>query len=200
MGRTNIAVEQSLADDLSLEAGKQNKTLYAFANESLLAVLDVVRSGGMTKQIAPAWRFVNMMKDMECVGLPEDLIEKITSKVYERDPDWLAKVWYDEGTRLGSYLKMVALEPEELMKMIDDYRVLIPLLPIRKIEFRKTGSEDSGHEKYVVRAVGVGHSKEITSCAEQFIRGVLSSYSLKVTDAMISEGMIEISAEANHAK
>ncbi len=196
LGRTNIAVEDSLADELSREAGKQNKTVYAFANESLLAVLDVLRSGGTTKQVAPAWRFVSMMKDMDCIGLPGDLIEKIITKAYERDPEWLARTWSDQGARLGSYLKMSALEPEELMKMIDEFQVLIPLLPIRKIEFRKTGVDSEG--KYVVRAVGAGHSKEIAYCAEQFIRGVLSAYSLRVTDSRISEGIIEVSAEVQN--
>lgn len=190
MGRTNIAVEDSVSDELSLEAGRENKTQYALANESLLAVLEVTKSGGNPKQIYPAWKFVSMMKDVGCLVLPEDLVEKLIERMYHDDKDWLLKAWYDEGVRLGDFLKMSAVNPEDLGRVIEEFQVL---LPAQKIEFKKIQGEEVIYE---IRALGAGSSIQTTSCAEQFIRGVLNSYALKITEGKVSRGIIGIRAVA----
>jgi hypothetical protein len=192
LGRTNIAVEDSVADQLSLEAGRENKTQYALANEALLAVLDVTKGGGTPKQIFPSWKFVSMMKDVGCLVLPEDLIEKLIAKMYAIDKEWLLKSWNDEGARLGNFLKMSAIDPDDLGKVIEEFQVL---LPAQKIEFRKLSSERNTAEKaYEIRAMGAGSSLESTTCADQFIRGILAAYSLKITESNVSRGIISIRA------
>ena len=112
MGRTNIAVDDDVAEELSLEASKENKTQYALANEILSSVLEVTKSGGDPKQVFPSWKFVSMMKDVGCLVLPGDLVEKLVLKMYGIDKDWLLTAWYEEGARLGAFLKMSALKPE----------------------------------------------------------------------------------------
>lgn len=196
MGRTNIAVDYGVADELSLEAGRENKTQYALANEALKAVLEVAKGGGSPKQIYPSWKFVSMMKDVGCIVLPEDLVEKLVSKIYAIDKDWLLNAWYDEGSRLGDFLKMSALRPEDLGDVIKEFQVL---LPAQKIEFKKVageGKDSSGYGKstYEIRAMGVASSVESTTCAEQFIRGIISSYSLKIIESRISRGIIRVKA------
>ncbi len=195
MGRTNIAVDDAVSDQLSLEAGRENKTQYALANEALLAVLEVTRGGGSPKQIYPAWKFVSMMKDVGCLVLPEDLVEKLIARMYDIDKDWLLEAWYDEGSRLGNFLKMSAVNPEDLGRVIEEFQVL---LPAQKIEFKKAATErDSSRYEgasYEIRALGAGSSLESTNCADQFIRGVFSAYGLKITDSKISRGIISIKA------
>jgi hypothetical protein len=195
LGRTNIAVDDAVADELSLEAGKENKTQYALANEALLAVLEVAKNGGNPKQIYPSWKFVSMMKDVGCLVLPEDLVEKLIARMYNSDKDWLLKAWYEEGSRLGNFLKMSAINPEDLGKVIEEFQVL---LPAQKIEFKKTAGErdSSGYEgaSYEIRAMGAGSSIESTSCADQFICGLLSAYSLNITESKVSRGIISIKA------
>ncbi len=192
-----------MADELSLEATKENKTQYALANEALMAVLDVTKGGGNSKQIFPSWKFVSMMKDVGCLVLPEDLVEKLIAKMYSIDKDWLLKAWYDEGQRLGDFLKMSALKPEDLGSVIQEFQVL---LPAQKIEFRKItsrgdlSSSDHDGAVYEMRAVGTGSSVESTTCAEHFIRGLLSSYSLKITDSKISRGILDVKAEDTSKK
>lgn len=189
MARTNIAVDQKVADDLSEESRKENKTLYALANESLLATLEVTKAGGIPNQIEPAWKFVRMMKDVDCIALPGDLLEKLIARLHGLDQDWLFKMWQEEGRRLGEYLRMSAVNPEDLGEVIDEFQLL---LPAHRIEFRK--SSTSAGTQYTIRAVGAGHSLEATKCGEQFIHGVFSAYSLQVTDSSISKGIIEVKA------
>ena len=196
MGRTNISVDDAVADELSLEAGKENKTQYALANEALLAVLEVTKNGGNLKQVYPSWKFVAMMKDVGCLVLPEDLVEKLIARTFEIDRDWLFKVWYDEGSRLGNFLRMSAVNPKDLGQVIEEFQVL---LPAQKIEFREITGEDSdslGHHgaKYEIRALGAGASVNSTKCAEQLIRGILSAYSLEIIESNMTRGIISIKA------
>jgi hypothetical protein len=192
VGRTNIAVEDSVADQLSFEAGRENKTQYALANEALIAVLDVTKGGGTPKQIFPSWKFVTMMKDVGCLVLPEDLVEKLIEKMYSIDKEWLLRSWFDEGSRLGNFLKMSAVGPEDLGKVIEEFQVL---LPAQKIEFKKSTADQAPFENtYEIRAMGAGSSLESTTCADQFIRGILAAYSLKITEGNISRGIISIRA------
>ncbi len=201
MGRTNIAVDDAVADELSLEAGRENKTQYALANEALLAVLEVTKGGGTPKQIHPSWKFVSMMKDVGCLVLPEDLVEKLIDRMYHNDKDWLLEAWYNEGLRLGDFLRMSAVNPEDLGKVIEEFQVL---LPAQKIEFKKIEGErnksEYGEVTYEIRAMGAGSSLESTTCADQFIRGILASYSLKITEGKVSRGIIGIKAVATSSR
>jgi hypothetical protein len=195
--RTNIAVDQTVADELSIEANKANKTIYALTNEALLAVIEILKLGGTSKQFYPAWKFVSMMKEIDAIPLPGEMVEKLIKRMHRTDKEFLLKTWYEEGSRVGEYLRMSALTPEELSSTVDEFQVL---LPVHKVEFRKIengnnlDSDFAGNTQnhYVIRALGVGQSIESTSCAEQFLRGVLSSYSLKVLDTRVSQGMIEV--------
>jgi hypothetical protein len=197
VARTNIAVDLSVADELSIEANKANKTVYALSNESLLAVIEILKQGGNPKQLYQAWKFVSMMKEIDCVPLPGEMVEKLIKRLHGSDKEWLLKTWFEEGERLGEYLRMSALTPEELVTAVDEFQLL---LPVHKVEFRKV--DDGGklesdlagnsQSQFVIHAIGVGQSIESTSCAEQFLRGVLSSYSLKVMEMRVSQGMIEV--------
>ena len=185
-----------MADELSLEAGRENKTQYALANEIISSVLEVTKSGGDPKQVLPSWKFVSMMKDVGCLVLPGDLVEKLVAKMYGIDKDWLLQAWYDEGSRLGAFLKMSALKPEDLGKVIEEFQVL---LPAQKIEFNRVVSlpeEQSGFAgtSFEIRALGTGNSLESTSCADQLIRGLLSAYSLKIVESNMTRGIIDIKA------
>lgn len=199
MGRTNIAIDDAVADELSFEAGRENKTQYALANEALMAVLEVTKAGGDPKQIYPSWKFVSMMKDVSCLVLPQDLVEKLISSAYTTDRKWLLRAWYDEGSRLGEFLKMSALNPDQLGDVIREFQVL---LPAQKIEFKEiTEKQESPVDlesprvrAYEIKATGAGNSQEATECAEQLILGLLSSYSLTITETRKSRGIIDIKA------
>lgn len=194
MGRTNIAVDDAVADELSQEASRENKTQYALANEALLAVMEVTKAGGNPKQVYPSWKFVSMMKDAGCLVLPEDLVEKLVHRMFQVDKEWLLRTWYEEGSRLGNFLKMTALKPEDLGDVIEKFQVL---LPAQKIEFKKTVTSDSGDLVYEIHAMGTGISIESTSCAEQLIRGLLSSYVLTIIESNVARGIIDIKAKSS---
>jgi len=193
MGRTNVAIEESVAYLLADEAARQNKTLYAFTNELLKSSLRVCKEGGNVGEIYPSWRFMRMVKEVDSVPLPGDLVEKLLKKLYALDEKWLLQTWFEEGTRLGTYLNMYESDFEKLSELAREMEFL---LPVKKAEIQKVET-DSGNE-YVVRAIGAGLSPESTKCAEQLVLGVFNAYSMKVLRSRASEGILEITAKQEH--
>jgi hypothetical protein len=186
--RTNISIADDVADKLSAEAMKRNKTLYAFANESLEAVVSVCRLSGEPSEVLPAWRLGRMLKEVDAVPIPGDLVEKLLKKLYQEDRDWLLKAWQAEGERIGSYLQMGYPELAQLSQAAVEFQ---GLLPLKRVEFRNL--EDSGTRgRMVLRAVGAGQSLESTTCAEHFVRGVAGSYSWSVRGVKVAEGILEL--------
>src|SRR5438132_14288160 len=96
MARTNIAVDDAVADALSTEAKSANKTVYSLANEVLGDVLKVLREGGEASEICSSWRFLRILKDLDSIPIPGDLLEKMIKKLYE-DKEWILNAWFEEG-------------------------------------------------------------------------------------------------------
>ncbi len=188
MPRTNISVADEVADSLSEEAMRRNKTLYAFANESLEAVVEVCKLSGEPAEIPPAWKMGRMLKDLDAVPLPGDLVEKLVKKLYGTEKEWLLKIWEAEGDRIGKYLQMGYQDLGQLSQAAVEFQ---GLLPLKRIEVRSVGQGDA-KGRMVVRAVGAGMSPESTACAEHFIRGIITSYSWEVRQSKASEGILEL--------
>lgn len=188
MVRTNISIDERIADELSIEASKRNKTLYAFANESISAVLSVCKNGGNPSEVFAAWKLGKMLREIDAVPVLGNLLEKMIRKLYERDKDWLEKAWFDEGQRIGTYLQMSFDSLENLFSAIDEFS---GLLPLKRIEVRRM-SEPDGKSTFLLRVVGAGLSIEATSCAEQLIAGIVGTYSWSIRKSKISEGILEL--------
>jgi len=186
--RTNISIADEVADELSAEAMKRNKTLYAFANESLTEVLRVCKLSGEPREVFTSWKMGRMLKDVDAVPLPGDLVEKTIKKLFITDREWLLRTWLSEGARIGSYLRMGYQDLPALAQAAVEFQ---GLLPLRRIEFRSAeGAEQRG--RLIVRALGAGQSAESTACAEQFIRGIAESYGWSVKSSRTAEGIIEL--------
>jgi hypothetical protein len=199
MPRSNIAVDEKIAYEISDEATKTNKTLYAFVNESLDADLKVYRDGGSPSDIYPSWRFAQIMKDVDAIPIPGDLLEKMIKRSFEKqdEKEWLLKTWFDEGRKLGAYLQLSAPKISELTA---EAKALQEMLPVKRIELKRAhGWNNTGDEedsRLLVRAVGAGLSMESTDCAAQFLRGIISAYSLRVVNSKVSEGIIEFEVDS----
>ncbi len=188
MPRTNISIADEVADELSAEAMKRNKTLYAFANESLEAVISVCKLSGEPSEVLATWKLGRMLKEVDAVPIPGDLAEKLLKKLFETDREWLLGVWAAEGRRMGSYLQMGYPELAQLSQAAVEFQ---GLLPLKRVEVRSL--EDSGsRSRLVLRAVGAGQSKESTACAEQFVTGMVESYSWAVKASRTAEGFLEL--------
>lgn len=167
---------------------RRNKTLYAFANESLEAVISVCRLSGEPDEIPPSWKMGRMLKDLDAVPLPGDLVEKLIKKLFALDKEWLMGAWEAEGDRIGKYLQMGYQDMTQLSQAVVEFQ---GLLPMKRVEVRAVAEGDS-KGRMLVRAVGAGLSAESTACAERFIRGIIASYEWTVKESKMSDGIIEL--------
>lgn len=190
MRRSNIAVESDIAASLSDKAAKENKTLYAFANESLRAVLDIYKGGGKLEDVYPSWFYTRIMHDLDSVPVPGNLLERMVKALYASDSDSLLKYWFEEGNRIGAYLRQ-SLPSIEGLSSQAKYLVHSGLLPLKRleVEIQIRGEETN---KIVVRLLGAGLSEESTECVERFVRGLIGAYSLRVLGSSITKGIIEV--------
>ena len=194
MPRTNISIADGVADGLSAEAMKRNKTLYAFANESLEAVISVCKLAGEPSDVFPSWKMSRMLKDVDAVPLPGDLVEKLIKKLYAVDRDWLLKTWAREGGRIGNYLQMSYAEISQLSEAAIEFQ---GLLPLKRVEARSIAGGE--RPRMNLHAIGLGLSEESTECAAQFIKGIVESYGWSVKGSRGSEGILELEiAKAVH--
>ncbi|MDG6929270.1 MAG: hypothetical protein JRN39_00655 [Nitrososphaerota archaeon] len=190
MVRTNVAIDESIAYILSDEAGRQNKTLYAFTNELLSTVLKITKEGGGTGEIYASWRFMHMLREIDSVPLPGDLLEKLINKLFDNEKEWLLKAWYEEGAKLGTYLQLYQPKFEELADLAREVKALLPMKKVEVIRGLDTGDSI----EFSIKAIGAGLSPASTNCAERFVHGILSAYSMKIGSSRASEGIIEIKA------
>jgi hypothetical protein len=130
--------------------------------------------------------FKRILKDLDTVPTPGDLVEKLLGKLYEVDKEWLLRTWFQEGERIGTYLRLSSPRMQDLSAEARDISKL-GLLPVKRLEMESDGEED-----FTIRVVGAGLSEESTSCADQLFKGIISAYSLHVVSSKMSEGIIEI--------
>jgi hypothetical protein len=186
MARTNISIDQEVAASLSDEAERENKTMYALSNESLKAILDICKNGGRPEDVYTSWMFTRILKDLDTVPTPGDLVEKLLGKLYEVDKDWLLRAWFEEGQKIGAYLRLSSPRMQDLSAEARDVSKL-GLLPVKRLEM-----EEAGDNEFILRVVGAGLSEESTSCADQLFKGIVSAYSLHIVSSEMSEGIIEL--------
>ncbi len=184
MPRTNISVDQSIFEEFSSQAERQNKTLFAFANESLSAVAKISAEGGNPADLYRFWRSVALLKQIDVITLPSDFIDELISKIYALDKSIILKMFRDLGSELVGVLKIAAENLDELGLLAKDFTAL---LPVKQFKISKLdGSEVE------IGIVGAGRRIESTECTLEFLKSILNGYGYTVTKNEINVGTIRL--------
>lgn len=185
MARTNIAVDQAVFDEFAAQAEEQNKTLFAFANESLKAVTKVAAEGGNPGDIYRLWRSFSLLKQMDAVTLPSDFVDELVASQYARDREGTLKMFRDLGDKVVSILKIAAADLYELAALAKDFSGLLPI----KQFLLKDGEEKNSIE---IDVVGAGRKLESTECAQEFLNSIINGYGYSVIRHEVNTGTIRI--------
>jgi len=185
MARTNIAVDQVVFNEFSSQALRQNKTLFAFANESLGTVAKVAAEGGDPLDLYKMWRAVNLLKQMDVITLPSDFIDELIAKDYARDKAGTLKMFSDLGSQVVGVLKIAAEDLDELSALVRNFAGLLPIK-----QFTLGYEEDKNKVK--IDIVGAGRKIESTECALEFLASVLNGYGYSVAKREINIGTIRV--------
>jgi len=189
MARSNISVDQGVFKAFASEAERQDKTLFAFTNESLEAVTKISAEGGNPTELYRLWRSVALLKEMDVITLPSDFIDELIAKIYALNKQELLKMFRDLGTRLVGVLKFAADDLDELGQLAKDF---IALIPIKQFKISKTDEQT-----VEIEIVGAGRRIESTECTLEFLKSILNGYGYAILKNEINVGTIRILACKN---
>lgn len=185
MARTNISVEKAVFDEFSAQAERQNKTLFAYANESLATMAKVAAEGGTPSDIFRLWRSVTLLKQMDVITFPSDFIDELIAKQYAMDKAGLLRMFRDLGSKLVGVLKIAASNLQELSELAKDFAALLPVKQFKILEQDNGGSVEIG-------IVGAGRKIESTECTLEFLKSVLNGYGYNITKHEINVGTLRM--------
>ena len=186
MARTNISVDQVVFDEFSEQAAKQNKTLFAFANEALTAISKVSSEGGNPTDLYKFWTALTLLKQVDVITLPSDFIDELIARQYSFDKKNLLKMFSDLGSQIVGVLKIAASDLDQLEGLARDFFALIPIK-----KFKITKLDDSTIE---VAVVGAGRKIESTECSSEFLKSILAGYGYTPLTTDINIGTIRMQA------
>ena len=188
MPKSSISIDSSVATDLSDEATKQGKTLYAFANECLRSVLKVCEEGGNVQEVYSSWKLTKMSKDFGSTQLfSRELLDAMTKLAYSSHKEELLKMCESYGHNYGVFLSINYPKKEDLVNLVAQMQ---PATPSRVSELKVVRGE-GGETAYVFRYVST-LSSQLTECMEKYLRGMFSAYSLKTVESKLGMGIIEL--------
>jgi hypothetical protein len=184
MARTNISVDQNIFDAFSVEAARQNKTLFAFANESLSVVTKVASEGGSPSDLYSMWRSVTLLKQFDVITLPADFVDDVTAELYASHKEATLKRFSEIGSRFVTVLKIFAPELSDLTAVEKDFRGLLPI--------KQLAIKDQGKGSFEIDVVGAGRRIESTECAREFLIAIVRGYGYTVTRQETNIGTIRL--------
>jgi hypothetical protein len=184
MARTNISVDQNIFDAFSVEAARQNKTLFAFANESLSVVTKVASEGGSPSDLYSMWRSVTLLKQFDVITLPADFVDDVTAELYASHKEATLKRFSEIGSRFVTVLKIFAPELLDLTGVEKDFRGLLPI--------KQLAIKDQGKGTFEIDVVGAGRRIESTECAREFLIAIVRGYGYTVTRQETNIGTIRL--------
>ncbi len=184
MARTNISVDQHVFEEFSSQAQQQNKTLFAFANESMTAISKICAEGGSPSELYSLWRSFSILKQIDVITLPSEFVDELITKLYTADKDTLLRMFQNLGASLVGLLKIAAEDLDKLSVIAKDFTSVIPLKQL-KISKREENSVEAD-------IVGAGRRAESTECTFAFLKPILNGYGYSITKHEIGIGTIRI--------
>jgi hypothetical protein len=187
MARTNLSIDRNVFEEFSAQAAKRNMTLYAFANESLSVISKISAEGGDPDGLYQVWKVLSIMKEVDAIVFPSDIVEELVAQLYHIDKTRLLARFSELGTSLVALLRIVA---EDLQGLISLAKGLFSFIPVKHMEVLtlQNGSIE-------VNLVGAGKGIETTECSSEFLKSVLRGYGYYVTREEVNPGVIRFWAE-----
>jgi len=190
MARINLSVDKKVFEEFSAQADKRSMTLYAFTNESLSVISRVSAEGGSPEILYQVWRVISIMKEVDAVVFPSDIVEELVTQLYREDRKRLLAKFSELGTSMVALLKLNA---EDLQGLISLAKGLVSFMPIKHVEVL---SLQNGNIELIL--VGAGKGIETTECTNEFLKSILRGYSYVVSKEDVHPGIIRLWAETLH--
>lgn len=184
MGRSSIAVDSSIAEQLSKLAEEKHMTLYSLTNQILQVSLEMLREDYEPMDLKNLWQVYRILRDVDAVVLPADFMDTLIAELYRTNKDELLKRFYQLGRDVGKYLQVVS---EEFDAILHIAQKVSRFFPLKKVEFKYLSNDT-----YEVSVVGAGGRVETTWCMYEALRGILEEYGANIKDESVTKGLIRV--------
>jgi hypothetical protein len=182
----SISVDRSTGEEFCTQAENVGRLLSVFANEWLTTASRISAEGGTADRALDGWRVSNFFRDLEVIPLPAEFVEEFVEGLCQSDRDSALKTFSDLGTKLVSLLKVYAPDVDALADLARGFAGMAPL--------KKLVIERPDGNSVAVYIVGAGRKFEVTECAFEFLRSILSGYGYVVTSHDLGVGVIRVEA------
>ncbi|MDG6929252.1 MAG: hypothetical protein JRN39_04585 [Nitrososphaerota archaeon] len=187
MARTNISVDRAVFEQFAGVARKQDKSLFAFANEILSTLAGIYSEGGDVRELHRLWQSFSLIKNyVDVLTLPSDFVDEMIRRLYASDREGTLRMFGDLGKQLVGVLKMVAPDMDRLTEMAQEFIVLLPVKTFRVS--RREGGEIQ------VDIIGAWRKVESAECTAEFVRSLLSGYGFDVSAMETMVGLVRLKA------
>lgn len=183
-------VEDSVFDEVSVQARRQGRTLYAFMNEALSVMTKICADGGDPSELLEMWRLTSTLKLLEVVTLPSDFVDDLIVQLYHIDKEALLRRASELGARLVEPLQIIAGDVDRLSQLAQDLKMILPIKELRMVSDAEKGSIE-------LSILGAGRRFESTDCCGAFITALLGGYGYSVVKQEIGLGTIRIWGQKN---
>lgn len=184
--RTNLSVDSEVFERFSQVAKEQNKTIFAFANESLDLIYSVYSQGGDIKELRRLWNAYQIIKTIDVITLPSDFMDDLNEKLIKNDREWTLSAFSNLGKNVGALLKMSNEDINSLAKVAEDFFVLVPVK-----HFKLTMLDSNSIQ---IDIAGAGRKIESAECTAEFVKGVLEQYDYLAEKVDLNIGTVRIRA------
>ncbi|MDG6934087.1 MAG: hypothetical protein JRN68_05270 [Nitrososphaerota archaeon] len=193
MKRTNLSVESETFEKFSRVAREQNKTIFAFANETLDFATSVYNDGGSLADVRKLWNAFQLIRSIDVLTLPSDFVDEINQKLMTSDENWTSNAYFRLGSNVGALLRFSAQSIDSLSAVAENFFILLPVK-----HFKMTSLE--GTKSIQIDIAGAGHNIESAKCTAEFLKGILSSYEYEANRVELNVGTVRIWAVSKEKK
>ena len=182
-------VEDSVFDEVSVQARRQGRTLYAFMNEALSVMTKICADGGDPSELLEMWRLTSTLKLLEVVTLPSDFVDDWIVQLYHIDrgpPEKGERAWREACGAAADNSGDV----DRLSQLAQDLKMILPIKELRMVSDAEKGSIE-------LSILGAGRRFESTDCCGAFITALLGGYGYSVVKQEIGLGTIRIWGQKN---
>lgn len=183
-------VDDDVFEDVSVQAHKQGRTLYAFMNETLSVMARICEGGGNPAELFEMWRLISNLKLLEVITLPSDFVDDLISELYQTDKEALLRKASELGSRLVEPLQIIAGDINDLIQLAQDLKLILPIK-----ELKVSTNEESGSIEMIV--LGAGRRIASTEACSSFLNAVLIGYGYSIVKQEVDLGTIRVWGQKN---
>lgn len=183
MGRLNISLSNDQIKKIQELAQEQGKTISSIIGESVTLYEKIVQMGRNLKDIEKIVTLLSLIQGLDAVPVPSILLDFSIAKCIENSQEDTIKIWYDTGKKLGEVIKTMAKNVEELKKLVDQYKNIIP---VNKLEINGDDRE------LEIILVGSGYSRESSLATANGLKGFMEVFGFNDFKEEILEGFVKV--------